>query len=484
VRTEPVERPVPAESGRERGRASTGALAVIAATQLMLVLDVTIVNVALPSIRRALDFSAGALPWVVTAYTAAFGALLLLGGALGDRYGRRRLFVVSVGVFTAASAAAGLADDAGWLLGARVAQGAGAAFASACALALISTTFPEGPARTRAFGVYSAMSGAGLAVGLVAGGVLTQYASWRWVFLVNVPIGLFVMLLAPRTLVGAAPRETKLDVAGALLSGAALATLVYALSHASSAGWSDPATIGCLGAAAGLTAIFLLRQHRIPAPLAPVWLFKSRYRLGSYAVMLLLNAALFGLFYFLTQFFQDVLGYGPLEAGLAFLPSALGLLLGAAAATAFAQRTGVRAPAVLGTALTAAGLLWLALATARAGASYGAAVLAPMTLVSIGAGLTLVPGTMAASAAIAEEHSGAAAGVLNTARQIGASAGLAALSTVAADTSGLVHGAATLPTAAYHYGFLTAAGLAAAAAVVALLALPAAGAIEIGTAIA
>src|SRR5829696_22870 len=318
-----------------RGHRPALALTVIAASQLMVVLDATIVNIALPQVQRALGFSTTDLSWVLNAYTLTFGGLLLLGGRAGDILGRRRVFIAGILVFTLASFLGGLATSAGWLLAARALQGVGGAIAAPTALALVTTNFAEGPERNRAFGVFGAVAGAGGALGLLAGGMLTSWLSWRWVLFVNVPIGVLLALLAPRFITESERQPGRFDLAGALTSTAGMTALVYGFISAAHDGWSDPVTVGSFTAAAVLLAAFFSIETRTRQPITPLHMFADRNRAGSYAIMLSLAAAMFGMFFFLTLFVQDVLGYTPLRAGLSFLPVTAAII----ASSQFAARS-------------------------------------------------------------------------------------------------------------------------------------------------
>src|SRR5499427_6118047 len=320
------------ETGGGAATATTGpprrlglALLVIATAQLMVVLDATIVNVALPHIQDALHFSGTNLEWVVNAYTLAFGGLLLLGGRSGDLLGRRRIFIFGIALFTIASLLGGLATNQAWLLGARVLQGIGGAFAGPTSLSLIAVTFPEGRPRNRAMGVYAAMSIAGGAVGLIAGGLLVNYLNWRWVFFVNVPIGLLIAFLAPRVLGESERRRGNFDLPGAITGSLGLAALVYGLSSAATTSngvshWGDTKVIVSLTAALVLLVAFGFIETRSKHALVPIRVLRSRDRTGSYLIMLCIGTALFGMFFFLTIFVQTVWGYSPLKSGLAYLP--------------------------------------------------------------------------------------------------------------------------------------------------------------------
>jgi EmrB/QacA subfamily drug resistance transporter len=410
------------------------ALLVIATAQLMVVLDATIVNVALPHIQRALGFSGSGLEWVVTAYALTFGGLLLLGGRAGDLLGRRGVFVAGLLLFSAASLAGGLATSQAWLLGARAVQGAGAAITAATALALIATTFPEGPPRNRAMGVYAAMSVAGGAVGLLAGGLLTTYLSWRWVLLVNVPIGLAAALAAPRVLGESKRQRGRFDLPGAVTGTGGLAALVYGLSSAATSPdgvshWADARVVAALAAAAVLLAAFAVIQARSRHALLPLGLLRDRDRTGANLVMLCVGATIFGMFFFLTVFMQAVWGYSALKTGLAYLPLTAAILLASGAAARLVARVGARPLLLVGAPATAGGLSWLS----RLGehGSYAGAVLGPMLVIGAGLGLLFVPLTLVAMSRVAEGESGIASSLRTTGQQVGGAVGLAVLGTVA-----------------------------------------------------
>ncbi len=409
------------------------ALVVIATAQLMVVLDATIVNVALPHIQRALGFSGSGLEWVVTAYALAFGGLLLLAGRAGDLLGRRKVFIAGLLLFSAASLAGGFATSQAWLLAARAVQGAGAAIIAATALALIATTFPEGPPRNRAMGVYSAMSVAGGAVGLIAGGVLTTYASWRWVLFVNVPIGL-AALAAPRVL-GQSPRqEGRFDLPGAVTASGGLAALVYGLSNAATtpdgvSHWADAKVVASLAASALLLAAFAVIEARSKNPLLPLRLLRDRDRTGANLIMLCVGTVIFGMFFFLTVFMQSVWGYSALKTGVAYLPLTAAIMVSSGAAAQLVARVGARPLLLAGSPAVAGGLYWLSRISEHG--SYAGAVLGPMLVIAVGLGLLFVPLTLVAMSRVRDEESGVAASLRNTGQQVGGSIGLAVLGTVA-----------------------------------------------------
>jgi len=409
------------------------ALVVISTAQLMVVLDATIVTVALPSIQRSLHFSPADLQWVLTAYTLTFGGLLLFGGRLGDVLGRRRMFVVGLLLFSGASLAAGLATTSLWLVAARAVQGCAAAIAAPTALSLIGDTFAEGPARTRAMGVYAAMSGAGSAIGLLLGGVLTDIASWRWVFFVNVPIGVLVAAVVPRALPRSAARGGHLDVPGAVAVTAATTALVYGLVRAPSDGWADPITVACLAIAAILFGVFILVETRTRTPLLPLRLLADRNRAATYVVMLCTAAAIFAVFFFLTQILQNFYGFSPIGAGIAFLPFSLGIAVTSELVAKSLARVGPRLFSTVGPFLVAVGLVWLSRLDLQS--TYWADILGPTLLLSAGLGCTFVPLTLGATSGVAPADMGIASALLNTSQQIGGTLGLAVLVTVATTVS-------------------------------------------------
>ncbi len=409
------------------------ALIVISTAQLMVVLDATIVTVALPSIQRSLHFSTADLQWVLSAYTLTFGSLLLFGGRLGDVFGRRRMFVVGLLVFAGASLAAGLATTSAWLIVARAIQGCGAAIAAPTSLSLIGDTFKEGPARTRAMGVYTAMSGAGSAIGLLLGGALTDIASWRWVFFINVPIGALVAVVAPRALPESAARGGHLDLPGAVAVTAATTALVYGLVRAPTDGWADAVTVACLAIAAVLYVVFILVEISSKNALMPLRLFANRNRAAAYVVMLCTAAAIFAVFFFLTQILQNAFGYSPIAAGLAFLPFSLGIAVTSELVATFLDRIGPRTFASLGPFLCALGLLWLSRVDLQS--TYVRDILGPTLLLAVGLGCTFVPLTLGATSGVASTDMGIASALLNSSQEVGGTLGLAVLVTVAATVS-------------------------------------------------
>jgi EmrB/QacA subfamily drug resistance transporter len=418
-------------------------LVLICLAQFMVVLDATIVNVALPSIQEDLGLSEGNLQWIVNAYALVFGGFLLLGGRAGDLLGRKRVFLVGLVIFTAASLLDGLASSSGMLIGARALQGLGAALISPAALSIISTTFAEGAERAKALGVWAAIAIGGSAVGLILGGVLTEYFSWPWIFFVNVPVGIaafvFSWRLIPESRDELAHRSY--DVAGAVTVTGGLMALVYAIVDAQSAGWGSAKTIGFFALAAALLVSFVLIELRAKAPLVRLSIFRIRSLLTANISMLLAASAMFAMFFFNTLYLQRVLGYGPLEAGLAFLPFTAGIMISAGLASQFAPRVGVRPVAAVGMLLTTAGLLLLTQLPVHG--SYVADVLPSIMLSSLGMGAVFMPLTLIATTGLDDEDQGLASGLFNTSQQIGGALGLAALSTLATSKSASAGGSAT-----------------------------------------
>ncbi len=410
------------------------ALVVIATAQLMVVLDATIVNVALPDIQKALGFSGSGLEWVVNAYALTFGGFLLLGGRAGDLLGRRRVFIFGILLFTAASLLGGFATSQAWLLGARALQGIGGAITAPTALSLVTTTFPEGRPRNRAMAVYSAMSVAGGAVGLIAGGLLTTYFSWRWVLFVNVPIGIVVALAAPRVLTESERRRGRFDLPGAITGTAGLALLVYGLSSAATSPngqshWGDGKVVGSLVAAVVLLVAFVLIERRSPHALLPMRVLADRNRSGAYLMMLTLGTALFGMFFFLTLFVQNVWGYSPLKTGLAYLPIMAAVMVMAGVSAQLVPRIGPRPLLLSGSLIASGGMFWLS--QVHETSTYTGGLLGPMLLTAIGMGVLFMPITLIALSKVKDADAGVASSLINTGQQVGGSIGLAVLGTVA-----------------------------------------------------
>jgi EmrB/QacA subfamily drug resistance transporter len=451
-------------------------LAVIAISQLMIVLDASVVIVALPSAQRALHISIADRQWVVSAYTLAFGSLLLLGGRIADYLGRRRMFVIGLLGFGASSALGGLAQNAAMLFGARALQGAFAAVMAPAALSLLTTTFTEVTERARAFGVYGAIAGGGAAIGLVLGGTLTELASWRWTLLINAPIALLAAVAATRVV-----RESRVtvragyDVPGAAAVTAGLFLLVYGFTTAGSDGWGAPLTIGLLAGAVAALAAFVTIELRSPHPLLPIRVVLDRNRGGSFLASLLVGSALLGTFLFLTYFLQETLGYSALKTGFAFLPFSGGIILGAGLASRLLPRMGPRSLMVVGLLLATGGLFWFT--GLGVGSSYAAHVLPPEILVSLGMGLAFVPMSSTALIGVDPGHAGVASALVNATQQVGGSLGTALLNTVAASAAATyltahLHARLAVQKAAVH-GYTTAftvsAALLAAAAIVAFV---------------
>jgi EmrB/QacA subfamily drug resistance transporter len=412
-------------------RAKGLALALLAMTQFVIILDASIVNVALPSIGAALDFSQDNLSWVVNAYTLTFGGFLLLGGRLADLLGRRRMFMSGLVLFTAASLLGGLAQSDVWLIAARAAQGLGAALVSPAALSLVTTIFSEGAERNRALGVWGAVAGSGGAAGVLLGGMLTEWAGWEWVLFVNVPIGLAAVALAPRLLPesryeGAA---RTFDATGAVLVTGGLALLVYTLVDAESAGWTSTQTLGLGALSLATLAAFVAWEARASDPLMPFSIFRLRTLRGANAVGLLLGMALFSMFFFLSLYLQQVLGYSALETGFAFLPLAVMIIVSSTVASQLVTRTGARPTLVVGMLLITGALIWFS--QVSAGGSYVSDVLFPALVVAVGLGFAFVPVTIAAVTGTRPNEAGLASGLINTSQQIGGALGLAILVSVA-----------------------------------------------------
>jgi EmrB/QacA subfamily drug resistance transporter len=421
-------------------------LLLVCIAQFMVILDATVVNVALPSIQRDLGLSEANLQWIVNAYTLVFGGFLLLGGRAGDLLGRKRLFLAGVVVFTAASLLNGLATSSSWLIGTRALQGLGAAFISPAALAIISTTFAEGKERGKALGVWAAIASGGSAVGLVLGGALTQAFSWPWIFFINVPIGIAAFVLSLRLIPESIDEhaERSFDVAGAVTATGGLMTLVYAIVKAQSDGWTSALTLGTFASAAILLAAFIAIERRASAPLVRLNIFRVRSLTAANVVMLLVASGLFAMFFFNSLYLQRVLHYGPLKAGLAFLPFTAGIIVSAGLASQFAPRIGVRPVAVVGMIITALGMALLARIPVHG--VYVSDVMPSIILTSLGLGAVFVPLTLIATTGLEDTDQGLASGLFNTSQQVGGALGLAILSTIAASrTSGtsaaaLVHG--------------------------------------------
>jgi EmrB/QacA subfamily drug resistance transporter len=407
------------------------ALVLLAAAQFIVVLDASIVNVALPSIGEALDFSQENLAWVVNAYVLTFGGFLLLGGRLADLLGRRRVFIAGLLLVAAASLAAGFATNEGQLIAARAAQGLGAAIISPAALSIVTTTFRDGSERNKALGVWGAVAGAGGAVGVLLGGVLTDGLGWEWVLWVNVPVALLVIALAPTVLAESRSESATrhFDVGGAISVTAGLSVLVYALVDATEAGWGSTQTIGLLALAAALIGIFVAIELRSSAPLVPFRIFRMRTLTGANIVGVLVGASLFSMFFFISLYMQQVLGYSAIKAGLSYLPLSVAIILSAGVASELVTRVGFKPVLATGLALIAAALAWFSQVSLDGG--FVSDILGPSLLAAVGLGFAFVTTTIAAVSGIEERESGLASGLINTSQQIGGALGLAVLATLA-----------------------------------------------------
>ena len=432
-------------------------LAVVAVAQFMVILDASIVNVALPTIKRDLGFSEQNLTWVLNAYTLTFGGFLLLGGRLADRLGRRRLFMAGIALFSAASLVCGLSQSEGELLVARGFQGLGGAMVSPAALSIILTTFAEGKERNRALAVWGAIAGAGGAVGLLLGGILVQALSWRWVFFVNAPIGATVLALAPRIVPESrseALAKSGYDVEGAVTITAGTTALVFTLIKASTWSWTSGRTIAGFAVAAVLIAAFVVIERRHENPLVPLRIFSNRSLSAANATLLLVAAALFGMFFFLTLYVQGVLGFSALKTGVAYLPLTLTLIGASGVASRLVDRFTPKPVLVAGVLISVGGFVLLTGLSAHS--AYGSHVLPAMILLGVGLGLSFVAVTIAGTSGVASEDSGLASGLLNTTQQVGGSIGLAIMTSVATSrTTSALHSHLGLPTALTH-GFTAA----------------------------
>ncbi|GAB2750291.1 MFS transporter [Streptomyces bullii] len=409
-------------------------VAIACAGQFLVVLDISVVNVALPSMRTGLGLSEQGLQWVVNAYAIAFAGFMLLGGRAGDLYGRKRMFLVGLGLFTLASLGGGLAQDGWQLLLARAVQGLGAAVLAPSTLTILTASVPEGAARARAIGTWSAVGAGGGAAGGLVGGVLVDALSWRWVLLINVPVGAVVLAGAVLYLAeGRAGDGRRLDLPGALLVTAGLATLAYGISQTEAAGWTATATLVPLLTGLVLLALFLVVEARTQAPLMPLGLLRLRAVSSANVAMFLSGSAMFCMWFFMTLYAQNVLGYSPVEAGLALVPSSLAVVLGSKIAPRFMRSLGARTVAVLGTLVAVAGFAWQS--TMRADGAYLTAIMLPGVLMMLGAGLAGTPLAALATSGAPPQEAGLVSGLVNTSRTMGGSLGLAVMSTLAAARS-------------------------------------------------
>ena len=419
----------------ENGRSKGLALALLAMTQFVIVLDASIVNVALPSIGRELEFSQDDLSWVVNAYVLTFGGFLLLGGRMADLLGRRRIFIVGLILFGIASLLGGLSTSDTQLIAARALQGLGAALISPAALSIVTTTFTEGSERNKALGVWGAVAGAGGAAGVLLGGVLTEFLGWEWVLLVNVPIALIAAMLAPRLLVESRhATATSFDILGAVSVTAGLALLVYGLVNTVDVGWGSGETLALLAGALALIAIFVAIEARSRNPLMPFSIFRLRTLRGANLVGILIGMSLFSMFFFISLYVQQVLGYEPLEAGLAYVPLSVLIILSAGGASQLVTRVGFKPTLIAGMLLISVGLLWFSRVSAPDG-SYVGDVLFPSMIVAVGLGFAFVTSTIAAVTGTEPDEAGLASGLINTSQQVGGALGLAIAATVANSTT-------------------------------------------------
>ena len=402
-------------------------LAVILTVQLMLVLDVTVVNIALPQMQAVLHFSQSNLSWVLNAYLLTFGGLLLLGGRMGDLFGRKRLFVGGVALFTLASLTGGLAQSAGWLVAARAVQGIGAALAAPSALALLMINFPEGPQRNRALSYFTAVSSAGGSIGLILGGMLTAWVSWRWVLFINVPIGVAVAVVASRVIERTSRQRGRLDLAGALTSTLGMGALVYAFIRAGSSGWNDAGTRWSIVLAAAILAVFVRIEMRHKQPVMPLRLLSSRSRVSAFMSVVFTVAAMYGGFFFLTQFLQRVMGLSPVVTGVAFLPMTITIFTVSRIVPRLIPTLGPRRILIGGAALVA--LATLGFTQISISTHYAPAIVVPMILLGAGVGSSFLPLSIIVLSGVPAREAGAASGLLQTMQQVGGALGLSILVT-------------------------------------------------------
>ncbi len=435
------------------------ALALLCMAQFVVVLDASIVNVALPTIGRDLQFDQDSISWVINSYVLTFGGFLLLGGRLADLLGRRRVFIAGLLIFALASLVGGFAESEGVLIAARAVQGLGGALLSPAALSIVTTTFRDGSERNKALGVWGAVAGSGGAAGVLLGGILTEYVGWEWVLWVNVPIGIGAAFLAPRLLLESRSdaENRTFDIPGAVTVTAGLALLVYALVEAPDAGWDSPETLGMIaGALALLGAFYVIEQHS-PAPLVPFSIFRMRTLTGANVVGLLTGASLFSMFFFISLYMQNVLGYSAIKAGLSYLPLAVLIILAAGIASWLVTKIGFKIVMATGMGFIAAGLAWFSQISVDG--TYLGDVLFPSLLAAVGLGFSFVPVTIAAMSGVKDREAGLASGLINTSQQVGGALGLAILSSIAFSTIGGATDPATL-TEGYADAFLVGAGIA------------------------
>lgn len=467
---------VSVDLGKATRNRSTGlVLALVCIAQFMVVLDISIVNVALPSMQRDLQMSQNGLAWVLNAYTLTFAGFLLLGGRAADLWGRRRLFLIGVALFSLTSLLGGLAQNGGELIAARALQGLGGAVLSPATLTILTTTFTDPRARARALGMWSAVAGAGGATGVLVGGVLTDLLSWRWILFINVPIGLLVLAVARVAIPesrGEGERPT-LDWGGALTVTAGLVALTYGIVSTDSHAWGSPLVLSFLAAGVVLVAGFVWLESRHRHPLVPLRMFRSRALTGANLIMVLIGAVMFALFFFLSQYLQNVRGYSPLRTGFAFLPMPLAIIIGTQLSSRLVDRLGSRPLLAIGPLISAGGLLLLS--RLHATSSYLLHIGLPGVLITFGIGISFVPITLSATTGVDRRDAGLASGMINTTRQIGGSVGLAALLTIAASRAHTLagSGADVAQTAGYTRAFAVSSVLLLVAAAIAVLVLPA-----------
>lgn len=412
-------------------------MALLALAFFMVVLDVTIVNVALPSLARELNFAANNLQWVITAYSITFGGFLLLGGRMADLFGRRKIFMWSVGFFAAASLLCGLAQSELWLIIARGIQGLAAAFMTPTALSIVLTEFREGKERNKALGVWSAVTASGAAVGVLLGGVLTEYLGWRWNFFVNLPVGALVVIAAARLLprrIGEENKKVRLDSFGALSATGGLMALVYGLSRVPVNGWGSKSVLVFLGISLVLLAIFIRDEAKSEQPMLPLALFKSRNVSGGNSIALIISASMFAMFFFMTLYVQTILGFSPIKAGVSFLIVPFIIAIAAGTAAQLVSRIGYKPLLIVGPSLLSVGL-FINSQIIEVGGDYWHNVAPGLIVAGIGMGLSFVPLTLAATSGVPHKYSGLVSGVLNTGQQIGGAIGLAVLSAVASSAT-------------------------------------------------
>ena len=435
------------------------ALTLLCVAQFMVVLDAAIMNVALPTIGRALDFTESNLPWVVNAYVLTFGGFLLLGGRMADLLGRRRVFISGLILFAVASLAGGFASTSGQLIAARAVQGLGAALLSPAALSIVTTTFRDGAERNKALGIWGAVAGSGGAAGVLLGGVLTDGLGWEWVLWVNVPIGLAAAVIAPTLLaesrVSSARRH--FDIAGAASVTAGLSLLVYALVDANNAGWGSARTIGLLTLSAVLLVGFVVIERRTAAPLVPFRIFRLRTLTGANVVGLLVGASLFSMFFYISLYMQQVLGYSAIKAGLSYLPLAIAIIISAGIASQLVTRIGFKTVLAVGMALIAAALIWFSQISVDG--AFLTDILGPSLLAAVGLGFSFVTTTIAAVSGVDDHEAGLASGLINTSQQVGGALGLAILSAISISVIGTSHAPSVL-TDGFQAAFLAGAGFA------------------------